>query len=137
MKSGLIIPVLMLTGCATVATSGQKEAELVGLRAPLIGDGMLESVYFTQLDNRELRNIFDQYPVSISVSSGSHMVTAVCEWRNRASETPVAKHMRRFRMDLAAGKTYQFKSSFEGAGVCQLTFEEVVINKPAAATVKN
>lgn len=136
MKTGILIAILLLNGCMTVATTNIKEAKLVGTRAPLIGDGMLESVYFTHMDNRELRNIFDQYPATISASSGLHNVTAVCEWRASSSQSPAAKHVRRFRMDLEAGKTYQFKSSFEGAGACQLSYEEVVAGKESVTTSK-
>lgn len=136
MKSAILVTALMLAGCATVATTNTKDAKLVGTRAPLLGDGLQESVYFTHLDNRELRNIFDQYPATISATSGTHNVTAICEWRASASSVPVAKHVRRFRMDIEAGKTYQFKSSFEGAGACQLSFEEVVVGKTDVTTAK-
>lgn len=118
--------VVLLAGCmATGPTVGDKDAKLVGMRVPLISDGMIQAVYFTQLDARELRNVFNQYPASITVAPGSHLVTAICEWRASLSEAPIAKNVRRFRMELAAGQTYQFTSSFEGGGQCQTGFEEV------------
>lgn len=125
---------LVLTGCATAPRVNKQGAMLVGTSAPLIGDGLQESIYFTHLDNRELRNIFDQYPASLSASAGMHMITAVCEWRARASETPVAKHVRRFRLDLTAGTTYQFTSSYQGAGGCQLAIDEKLSDKATVTT---
>lgn len=122
---------LLLTACAVTASrEGGRDAKLIGVRLPLIGDGMMEAVYFTQLDMRELRNLFNQYPASITVSPGNHMVTAVCEWRSSLGEAPVAKNVRRFRMDLDPGRTYQFSSNFEGGGQCQTNFEQVSDSKP-------
>ncbi|MBI3775732.1 MAG: hypothetical protein HY273_09305 [Gammaproteobacteria bacterium] len=122
---------VLLAGCtATGPTLGGKDAKLIGMRVPLISDGMIQAVYFTQLDARELRNVFNQYPASITVSPGTHLVTAICEWRSSLSEAPIAKNVRRFRMELGAGQTYQFTSSFEGGGQCQTGFEEVTDQKP-------
>lgn len=138
MKKGswIVSSVLLvaLAGCAIAPRANNQDALLVGTSAPLIGDGLQESIYFTHLDNRELRNIFDQYPASLSASAGTHMITAVCEWRASASETPVAKHVRRFRMDLVGGTTYQFSSSYQGAGGCQLAIEEELTNKATVTT---
>lgn len=131
-KQSMVLCVL-LAGCAANGPKeGGEDAKLVGMRAPLISDGMLQAVYFTQLDARELRNVFNQYPASITVSPGNHMVTAVCEWRSSSGEAPVAKNVRRFRMDLDPGRTYQFVSSFEGGGQCQTSFEEITDRKSAA-----
>ena len=127
-----VILCLLLAGCAaTGPNESGKDARLVGQRVPLISDGMMEAVYFTQLDARELRNVFNQYPASITVSPGNHMITAVCEWRSSLGEAPVAKNVRRFRMELDAGRIYQFTSSFEGGGQCQTSFEEITDRKPA------
>jgi len=127
-----VLVCVLLAGCAaTTSKEGGKDAKLVGVRAPLISDGMMEAVYFTQLDARELRNMFNQYPASVTVSPGSHMVTAVCEWRSSLGEAPVAKHVRRFRMELDPGRTYQFASSFEGGGQCETSFEDITDRKPA------
>ena len=131
-KQSVVLCVL-LAGCAGISPKvGGEDAKLVGMRAPLISDGMTQAVYFTQLDARELRNVFNQYPASITVSPGNHMVTAVCEWRSSSGEAPVAKNVRRFRMDLDPGRTYQFVSNFEGGGQCQTSFEEITDRKPAA-----
>ena len=127
-----VVLCVLLAGCtATGSREGGKDAKLVGVRLPLISDGMMEAVYFTQLDARELRNLFNQYPASVTVSPGTHMVSAVCEWRSSLGEAPVAKNVRRFRMELNPGRTYQFTSSFEGGGQCQTSFEDVSDRKPA------
>ena len=121
-----VVLCVLLAGCAATAPKqGGPDAKLVGMRLPLISDGMMQAVYFTQLDAGELRNIFNQYPASVTVSAGTHMVTAVCEWRSSLSEAPIAKNVRRFRMELDSGRTYQFTSSFEGGGQCQINFEPV------------
>ena len=127
-----VVLCVLLAGCASTVglKEGVKDAKLVGMRLPLISDGMMAAVYFTQLDARELRNIFNQYPASITVSPGNHMITTVCEWRSSSGEAPVAKNVRRFRMDLDPGRTYQFTSSFEGGGQCQTSFEEIADRKP-------
>ncbi len=122
-----------IQACSTGATrASDDDSKLVGLRAPLIADGMSESIYFTHLDSRELRSVFNQYPSTISVSPGSHTVTVVCEWRENSSEAPVAKHVRRFRMDVDANRVIQFDSSFEGGGGCQLGFHDVTDQKTAS-----
>jgi len=54
-------------------------------------DGMMQAVYFTQLDARELRQCVR--PISgfnYGKSPGNHMITAVCEWRSSLGEAPVA-----------------------------------------------
>jgi hypothetical protein len=133
MRRWTLFTVLLVSGCATTALKGGKDADLVGVRAPLLGDGMTQAVYFTHLDGRELRNLFNQYPSSLRVSPGEHTVTVVCEWRESASVAPVAKHVRRYRLDLDAARTYQFESSFEGAGTCQLGYRDVTDQKTAGS----
>jgi hypothetical protein len=125
--------IIVLHGCSAGATrKGDNDAKLVGARAPLISDGLSESIYFTHLDGRELRSVFNQYPSTVSVSPGAHTVTVVCEWREKSSEAPVAKHVRRFRMDVDQNRVIQFESSFEGAGGCQLGFRDVTDQKTAS-----
>lgn len=125
-KTGMVVAVaLVLAGCASPGAKKDQDAQLVGVRAPLIADGMQHTIYFTHLDNRELRSTFDQYPTTVSLSPGSHLVTAVCEWRDGISDAPVAKHVRRFRMDVDAEHVIQFESSFEGGGTCQLAWKDV------------
>lgn len=127
-----VVVCVLLAGCATTVTQENgKDAKLMGVRLPLMSDGMMGAVYFTQLDARELRNMFNQYPATITVSPGNHMVTAVCEWRASLGEAPIAKNVRRFRMDLDAGRSYQFSSNFEGGGQCQISFEAVTDAQPA------
>jgi hypothetical protein len=134
MQRNLILLGLALaaTACATSGPKSQNDARLIGVRAPLIADGIAQSIYFTHLDNRELRSVFDQYPTSIDVSPGTHLVTVVCEWRESSSESPVAKHVRRFKMDVDAARVIQFESSFEGAGSCQLAWKDITDQKTAS-----
>lgn len=127
-----MVAVMILQGCAVgKSRKNDNDAKLIGVRAPLITDGMSEAIYFTHLDNRELRSVFNQYPSTVSVSPGIHLVTAVCEWREKSSEAPVAKHVRRFRMDIDPERVIQFESTFEGAGGCQLSFRDVTDEKAA------
>ncbi len=129
---GAIAITVVLQGCGAGAiTREDNDTKLVGVRAPLITDGMSQSIYFTHLDSRELRSVFNQYPSTLSVSPGTHLVTVVCEWRESSSEAPVAKHVRRYRLDVEPNRVIQFESSFEGAGGCQLGFHDVTEQKTA------
>jgi len=109
----------------------------VGVRLPLVSDGMRGAVYFTQVDARELRNLFNQYPASITLAPGNHLVTTVCEWRSSLSEAPVAKNVRRFRMDVAPGRTYQFTSSFTPGELCQTRFEDISDRPPVSTAAQD
>ena len=128
-----VIVGVLLAGCATTAPQeGGKDAKLIGMRLPLMSDGMRGAVYFTQVDARELRNLFNQYPASITLAPGNHLVTTVCEWRASLSEAPVTKNVRRFRMEVDPGRTYQFTSSFEAGGPCQTRYEDISDRTPVS-----
>lgn len=127
-----------LVGCAaTVPQPGAQDAKLIGMRLPLMGDGMMGAVYFTQVDTRELRNLFNQYPASITLTPGNHQVTTVCEWRSSLSEAPVSKNVRRFRMEVGPGRTYQFSSSFEAGEPCQTRYEDVTDRTPVSPVLQD
>lgn len=133
-----VVMCVLLAGCAATASREQGEdAKLVGERLPLIGDGMRGGVYFTQVDTRELRNLFNQYPASITLAPGNHLVTTMCEWRSSLSDAPVVKNVRRFRMDVAPGRTYQFTSSYTPGELCQTRFEDITDRKPVSAVAQD
>lgn len=126
-----------LAGCATLGSGGAPKVQVLGVRAPLLSaDKLVESVYFTHLDDKELHSAFNQYPASIETTPGPHNVTVVCEWRASGSAPPVAKHVKRYKEEFVVGQMYRFTSTYADAGLCQTHMETVTVSEPTAAPVR-
>ena len=87
----------LVAGCSTTSQQGNTKAKLAGVKSTSLipASGPVERVYFTSVDNREHKSIFNEYSEVIYLWPGNHVVLVVCEWRPTATSPSMARGQRR------------------------------------------
>jgi hypothetical protein len=118
----------LVAGCAAnpYDVSTDAAAHLVGRRAVLHPDWRgKEHVYFTQIDRKDLRDRWGDFPADVYVPPGMHKLLVVCEWHSDYALGAIATHAEQIRQRFLIGHEYQFTSRPLGEGMCKTTIEDV------------
>lgn len=124
-----VLLVVMISGCASVNpfnAADSKSAHLLGRRAILAPDSRLkEHVYFVQVNKKDLRDQWGDYPWDLRIPSGNATLIVVCEWYNIMVGSPLATTAKRVNQKFIVGHEYQFSSKLVGDGICELSMVDV------------
>lgn len=119
----------MLSGCASVnpfGTGDGKSAHLLGKRAIVYPETrMKEHVYFVQINKKDLRDQWGDYPWDVRIPPGNTTMIVVCEWYNTLMDRPLGTTARRISQKFIVGHEYQFSSKFVADGICEVSVVDV------------
>jgi hypothetical protein len=118
----------LVAGCAAnpYDVSSGAAAHLIGQRAILHPEWRgKEHVYFTQIDRKDLRDRWGDYPADLYVPPGLRTLLVVCEWHSDYALGAIATHAEQIRQRFKVGHEYRFTSRPLGEGMCKTTMEDV------------
>lgn len=88
-----------------------------------------ENVYFVQVNKKDLRDYWADYPWDMYIPAGKATLIVMCEWHSVMIPNALATSAQQITQRFVVGHEYQFSSKMLVDGVCEISVVDVTASE--------